>query len=128
MAPSDLFFKKISLTETWYETNDGELLGIAKAFITWRYYLKSCKHKIFVLIDYNNLQRFMDTTTWALGKFYELKNCQGTTSELIINKAKLIKLLMPYFDISSKVLKKKRPFKLRIQRFCTNCNHYWLKY
>ncbi len=47
--------------ETRYETHDGELLAIVKAFKTWRHYLEGCKHKVLVLIDYNNLQRFLNT-------------------------------------------------------------------
>ncbi len=46
--------------ETRYETHDGELLAIVEAFKTWRYYLEGCKHKVLVLTDHNNLQRFMD--------------------------------------------------------------------
>ena len=47
--------------ETQYETHDGELLAIVKAFKTWRHYLEGCKHEVLVFIDYNNLCRFMDT-------------------------------------------------------------------
>ena len=54
------FSKKMIPTETWYETHNGELLAIVKAFKTWRHYLKGCKHKLFVLTHYNNLRRFMD--------------------------------------------------------------------
>ncbi len=46
--------------ETRYETHDGELLAIVKAFKTWRHYLEGCMHKVLVLTNYNNLQRFMD--------------------------------------------------------------------
>ena len=47
--------------ETRYETHDGELLAIVKAFKTWRHYLEGCKHEVLVLTDHNNLRRFMDT-------------------------------------------------------------------
>ncbi len=46
--------------ETRYKTHDGELLAIFKIFKTRRHYLEGCKHKVLVLTDYNNLQRFMD--------------------------------------------------------------------
>ena len=55
------FSRKIISAKTWYETHNSELLAIIKAFITWRHYLEGCKHKILVLIDYNNLYRFIDT-------------------------------------------------------------------
>ena len=42
-------------TKTWYKTHDGELLAIIEVFKTWKYYLECCKHKVLVLIDYNNL-------------------------------------------------------------------------
>ena len=48
-------------TETWYETYKGELLAIIEAFKTWKYYLEGCKYEVFVLIDHNNLQRFIGT-------------------------------------------------------------------
>ena len=55
------FSRKMIPAETWYKTHDGELLAIVEAFKTWKYYLESCKHEVFMLTDYNNLQRFMDT-------------------------------------------------------------------
>ena len=47
--------------ETWYETHNNEFLAIVKAFKTWRHYLESCKHEVFVFTDNNNLRCFMDT-------------------------------------------------------------------
>ena len=47
--------------KTWYKTYNGELLAIIEAFMTWRYYLESCKYKVLVFTDHNNLCRFMDT-------------------------------------------------------------------
>ena len=47
--------------ETKYETRNGEFLAIVKVFKTWRQYLEGCKHEVFVLTDYNNLYRFIDT-------------------------------------------------------------------
>lgn len=48
------------LIETWYETYNRELLVIVEAFQTWRHYLKGYKYKVFVLTNYNNLQKFID--------------------------------------------------------------------
>ncbi len=64
--------------------------------------------------------------TWALGKSGGPKSCQDTTSRLIIDKAKLTELLIPYLVTLSRVLRKKKPYKLRTQRSCTDCNlhHY----
>ena len=45
-----------------YETHDGELLAIVKAFKHWRHYLEGSQHPIQVLTDHNNLKYFMDTT------------------------------------------------------------------
>ena len=71
--------QKMIPAETWYKTHNGELLAIVKAFKTWRHYVKDCKHKVLVLIDHNNLRRFMDIRSlssrqvrWAqeLSKYY----------------------------------------------------------
>lgn len=51
---------KMIRAETWYKTNDGELLAIVEVFQTWRHYLKGCKYKLFVLIDHNNFRQSMD--------------------------------------------------------------------
>ena len=59
--PVAFFSRKIIPAETRYETHDGKLLAIVEAFKTWSYYLKGCKHKVLVLTDHNNLQRFIDT-------------------------------------------------------------------
>ncbi len=54
------FSRKMIPAETQYETHDGELLAIVEAFKTWRHYLEGCKHKVLVLTDHNNFDRFMD--------------------------------------------------------------------
>ena len=59
--PIVFFLRKMILAETWYKTHDGKLLAIIKAFKTWRHYLESCKHKVLVFTDYNNLCCFIDT-------------------------------------------------------------------
>ena len=55
------FLRKMIPAEIRYETHDGELLAIVKAFKTWRHYLKGCKHEVLILTDHNNLRHFMDT-------------------------------------------------------------------
>ena len=47
--------------EIWYETHNGKLLAIVKAFKTWRHYLEDCKHEVLILTNHNNLCRFMNT-------------------------------------------------------------------
>ncbi len=59
--PVLFFSRKIIPAKTWYETHNRELLAIVEAFKTWRHYFEGCKHKVLVLTDHNNLQRFMDT-------------------------------------------------------------------
>ena len=49
------FSRKMIPTETRYKTHNEKLLAIIKAFKTWKYYLKSCKHKVLIFTDYNNL-------------------------------------------------------------------------
>ena len=58
--PVAYFSRKMISAKTKYKTHDTELLAIVQAFKTWRHYLKGCKHKVFVLTDYNNLCRFIN--------------------------------------------------------------------
>ena len=58
--PVAFFLRKMILAETRYETHNGKLLAIIKAFKIWHHYLKGCKHKVLVLTDYNNLCHFID--------------------------------------------------------------------
>ncbi len=113
-------------SETRYETHDGELLAIIEAFKTWRHYLEGCTHEVLVLINHKNLQRFMNTKNWAPDRSGGIQSCQGTTFGLIIDRVKLIELLMPCLNTSSGVLRKKIPSKSRIQRSCTHSSPRWL--
>ena len=59
--PVAFFPQKMIPAETRYKTHNGELLAIVEAFKTWKHYLEGSQHEVLVLIDYNNLQWFMDT-------------------------------------------------------------------
>ena len=59
--PVVFFSQKMILAKTRYETHNGEILAIVEAFKTWRHYIEGSQHEVFVLIDYINLCRFMDT-------------------------------------------------------------------
>ena len=48
------------LNKTWYKTNNDELLIINEIFIIQSYYLEGYKYEVLVLIDYINLQGFID--------------------------------------------------------------------
>ena len=58
--PIAYFSKKMIPAKIQYETYNMELLAIVEAFKTWRHYLESCKHKVFVSNNHNNLRRFID--------------------------------------------------------------------
>ena len=47
--------------KTQYKTQNAKFLAIIKALKTYYDYLKGCKHKVFVLINYNNLCQFINT-------------------------------------------------------------------
>ena len=47
--------------ETRYETYNGELLAIVKAFKTWKHYLEGSQHEVLILTDHKILRRFIDT-------------------------------------------------------------------
>ena len=53
------------LVETRYETYDSELLTIVEVFKTWKHYLESFRHEVFILTNQNNLRRFMDTKSFS---------------------------------------------------------------
>ena len=55
------YLYKMIPAKTWYKTHNGGLLAIVEAFKTWQHYLKSCKHKILVLTNHNNLWCFINT-------------------------------------------------------------------
>ena len=70
----------------WYKTHNGKFLAIVEVFKTWHHYLEGCKHEILLLMDYNNLRRFMNTKSlsskqvcWAQKLFwyhFQIDNCQ----------------------------------------------------
>lgn len=41
-------------TKIRYKTHNGKFLAIVKTFKTWWHYLKNCKYKILVFINYKN--------------------------------------------------------------------------
>ena len=59
--PLAFFSRKMIPAETRYETHNGELLAIIKAFKTWRHYLEESQHEVLILTDHNNLRQFMET-------------------------------------------------------------------
>ncbi len=92
--------------------------------ITWR--AASIKFLCLQITKTSNVS--WTRKAWVLGRSGGHKSCQGTTSGLIINRAKLMELLMPCLDTPSRVLRKKRLSKPRIQRSCTDCSPRWLEY
>ncbi len=73
------FSRKMIPTETWYKTQNGELLAIFEAFKIWKHYLEGWKYEVLVLTKHKNHQRFMDTKSlsprqacWAqeLSRYY----------------------------------------------------------
>ena len=55
-----VFFKIIILIKTQYKINNGKFLAIVEVFKTWRHYREDFKYKVLVLMDPNNLCRFID--------------------------------------------------------------------
>ena len=63
--PVVFFLQKMIPAEIRYETHNNELLAIVEVFKTWRHYLEEFQNEVLVLIDHNNLRRFMDTKSWS---------------------------------------------------------------
>ncbi len=66
--PIAFFSQKMIPAPIWYKTYDQELPTIIGTFKHWRYYLEGCKYEFFVLTDYNNFRRFMDTKSLSSHK------------------------------------------------------------
>ena len=64
------FSQKIISIKTRYKTYNVTILAIVKVFKTWQHYLKSCKHKVFIFTDYNNICRFMDIKSLSSKQAY----------------------------------------------------------
>lgn len=61
--PVAYYLHKILPAERNYQTHDAELLAIVECFNTWRHYFEGAAHTILVLTDYNNIEKFMETTS-----------------------------------------------------------------
>ena len=59
--PMAYYLNKIIKAKTLYKTHNNELLPIVEGFEIWRHYLKSCKYKVLVFTNHNNICCFMDT-------------------------------------------------------------------
>lgn len=46
--------------KTKYKIKNSKGVAIIKVFKTWQYYLKSCKYKVFILINQNKLGYFIN--------------------------------------------------------------------
>ena len=55
------FSRKMISAQTRYETHNGKLVAIVKAFKSWRHYLEESQHKVLVLTNHSNLHQFMET-------------------------------------------------------------------
>lgn len=49
MTFSSYFFSKNDFAKTRYKTHNNKLLAIVEFFKIWKYYLKDCKYKVFML-------------------------------------------------------------------------------
>ena len=62
--------RKMILAETWYKIHDSKFCVIVDVFKTWRHYLESCKHKVLIFTDYNNLCYFIDIKNLSSKQVY----------------------------------------------------------
>ena len=56
------YLHKILPIERNYETHNAKLLAIVEDFQTWRHYFEGTVYTILMLINHNNLKKFMETT------------------------------------------------------------------
>ncbi len=125
--PVAFFSQKMISAETRYKTHNQELRAIVEAFKTWHYYLEGCKYKVLVLIDHNNLCRFIDIKNlnsrqvcWAqkLSQYhFRIDYRQG--------KANVAADVLPHFSQRSQL--RKKCSEMRILKFFIVCRPYWLR-
>lgn len=60
--PTIYYLHKMLLDKRNYETHDAKLLAIIEGFKTWRYHLEGAAYTILLLMDYNNLNKFIKIT------------------------------------------------------------------
>ena len=84
-------FKKFILAKMNYEIHDKKFLTIVHVFKIWRYYFFEFQHDVLILIDHQNLNRFIITISlsqrqvrWTLKlfKYYFKKNYRSKTKNL----------------------------------------------
>ena len=90
--PVAYYFQKMILAKTQYKSHDGKLLAIIEVFKTLQHYLKGCKYMVLVLINHNNLCRFMKTKNlsscqvwWAqeLSRYhFQIDYCQNKANRV----------------------------------------------
>lgn len=62
MTSHQVFYSRnMILAETWYKTQNQELIDIGEAFKTYCHYLEGFRYEIFIFTNYNNLCQFIDT-------------------------------------------------------------------
>ena len=91
--PVAFFLRKMIPAEIRYETHNGKLLAIVKAFKTWRHYLEVSQHERLILTEHNNFRQFMETKSlssrqvrWAqkLSRYYfQIDYCQGKANRAV---------------------------------------------
>ena len=58
------------LVHTSYETHNGNLLANIKVFKSWKHNLEGYKYEVFMLIDYNNFEYFINTKKLSSRQVY----------------------------------------------------------
>lgn len=112
--------------ETWFEIHDKEHLAIVEAFKTWCHYLKSCKHKVFVLTNQTTTVNLSISRTWASGRCNRLKSSHDTISASITINGKLTGLQMLFLYFDKKTKPKKMIWERKILGHSTIYKFCWL--
>lgn len=90
-----------------------QIAFFSKAFKTCKYNLESCKYKVFILINHNNLHQVINIKSLNSVRFDGLKSSFNITSELIIAIRRQIEFQTLYLAFFRDLLKKKLYYKLQ---------------
>lgn len=66
IASGSLFFQKMIVAKSRYETYNAELLAIVETFKTGKYQLEDYKYDVLVITDHNNLQHLINIQNRSL--------------------------------------------------------------
>ncbi len=96
-----------------------------EAFKTWRHYLEGYKHEVLVLMDHNNLRRFMDTKSLSSKQVRWAQKLSRYRFQIDYRQGKANGAADALSHLSQRSQTRKKPVELRILKSFTACSPCW---